>query len=430
MLLALSIAAATAAATNAAHAQQRRAPASAEGAPDRMVFELATNDPEAPRDKQIRWVSARGGIVRDTPKDFDEFLKKHDITGLTIYFDSSGGSINGGLELGERLRKLSAKVSIGRSLPVGTAEMVGSGDAPPLRRHQLSPNSGQCNSSCAYAFLGGVKRTIPASATYGVHMFWPSDKAEKLHQQNYVSRDIENAQRTASRIVVYLQKMDVDLRLFELASTTPHKGQIRRLTPKEITDLRVASIEHATPLLAREGNWGLLVGRSTATLVTGGPLPGAERAGANFQLEFTCNATRGFHNARLELSVSKSLPEDRPVALRRVLLVSGTKDAVIAISGKDIRAMPATFNRLTARNPGAWIAKAGTVVSEVVENAVTRPSDGLSLRIDEGNDSVYSLKLALGNLPEQYRPWVAACDGFRARASSEPEPRGAGQPER
>lgn len=399
-------------------AQQRRAPAQTPAPADRMVFELVTNDPEAPRDSQLRWVSARGGIVRDTPKDFDAFVKKHDIAGLTIYLDSPGGSIAGGLGLGERLRKLSAKVSIGRSIAVGPPDMHGSSEDPPPRRHQLSPNAGQCNSSCAYAFLGGLTRTIPAFAHYGVHMFWPSEKAERLHQQTYGPADIETTQRTASRIAAYIQRMDVDMRLFEFASSTPHKGQLRRLTPREITELRVASIEHVAPRLAREGNWGLLIGKSSATLITGGALPGPERAGGNFQLEFSCNAAPGFHNARLELSVAKPLPEDRTVAMRRVLLVSGTKDAVIAISGKDVRAYPATFNRIAVRGPGGWVAKSGTVMSEVIENAVARPADGLTLMIDEGNTGSYALKLANGNLGEQYRAWAAACDGFRDRAEA------------
>lgn len=392
---------------------QRRAPERASPArtPEPMTFEIASNDPEAPPEKQVRWVVAKGGIVRDTARTFDAFLAKNDIKGLTIQFDSPGGSILGGLALGEKLRQIEAKVSVGRSTPVGSEKPGAAGP----RRFQLAPNAGQCNSACTYAFIGGRRRTIPAYAHFGVHMFWPSDKTEELYQQSYGVRDIENAQRTASRIAVYVQKMGVDLRMFEIASSVPHRGGIRRLSSREITDFRIAAIEYPPPTLAREGSWGLTVGRTDATLVAAAAVRDADREGLVYQLEFSCSDTPGFHRARFEVNLTQELPVGQGIAMKRVRLESGTKDAVLAFSGKDVVPIPATFNRLFTRGKGGWIAKAGVITAEVVDNAARNPAQGLKIEIDEGDTRMTSVPIVIGNLPEQHRAWASACDAIRAK---------------
>jgi hypothetical protein len=404
-------------APSAPESQPRQAPAAQRPAPrqiEAMTFELASNNPSLPLERQIRWVAARGQITRETPAAFDAFLAKNDIKGLTIYFDSSGGSIQGGLALGEKLRKIEAKVSIGRSTPVDAPDAQGAaaGAAQP-RRHQLAPNQGICNSSCTYAFLGGATRSVPSHALFGVHMFWPSEKTEGLYQQTYGPGDIENAQRTAARIAAYIQRMGVDLRMFEIASSVPHRSAVRGLTNKEIVDLRIASIDNASLTPAAPGLWGLTITRTGASLVTSGAIADEAREGVVFQLEFTCSDTPGFHNARFEISLTKALPRNTQFAMRRVLMASGSKDAVLAVSGKDIRPMPATFNRFVARGAGGWISKGGTVVSEVLENAARTPSDGLRMIIDEGDGVTTIVPIVLGNFGERHKSWAAACDGVR-----------------
>ncbi len=390
-----------------AMAQQREPP---KPKSEPMAFELVTNDPDLPESQQTRWIAAKGSIIPDTAKTFEAFARGTPLGGLTIYFDSPGGSVTGGIDLGEALRRANARVAIGRSTPVGTQAVRPPGGPNVLSRHQLAPNSGQCNSSCGYAFLGGRTRTISSNAFFGVHMFWPSDRTDQLYQQKYGAADIERAQRIAGRLAAYIQRMGVDVRMLELAGTTPHRAPIRQLTRQEIISLKIATIEFDVPQVPREGNWGLAVSENSARLLTGGSWSSPGRPDVRYQLEFGCSGYPGFHNVRFEQAISKQLDEGKAIAMQRVLIASGTKDAVIAFSGKDIRATPPAFNRLTSSRPGGWVAKSGRVIAEVIENAAQHPDQGLKVLIDEGDGIKSEIALKIGNLPSQIKAWTATCD--------------------
>src|SRR4051812_48495476 len=46
------------------------------------------------------WVSAVGMVTAETPKDFNEFARGHQLKGETVVLDSSGGSVNDSIALG------------------------------------------------------------------------------------------------------------------------------------------------------------------------------------------------------------------------------------------------------------------------------------------------------------------------------------------
>ena len=60
-----------------------------------------------------------------------------------------------------------------------------------------------------------------------------------------------------------------------------------------------------------------------------------------------------------------------PLAFTRALLTAGDKSAVLAFSGKDIVARPATFPRRISRSPTNWIGAAGTIPADVLAEAVS-----------------------------------------------------------
>lgn len=88
------------------------------------------------------WTAAEGVITNDTYKRFEEYAKGKRVA--TLHFDSPGGSLVGGLLLGEAIRKNGADTAVGKTIP----------DAYGF--HAEAP--GQCMSACAFAYLGGASR--------------------------------------------------------------------------------------------------------------------------------------------------------------------------------------------------------------------------------------------------------------------------------
>ncbi len=58
------------------------------------------------------WVSAVGMVTAETPKDFNEFARSHQLKGETVVLDSSGGSVNDSIALGRRFRELGMLASV------------------------------------------------------------------------------------------------------------------------------------------------------------------------------------------------------------------------------------------------------------------------------------------------------------------------------
>lgn len=216
-------------------AQQRRI---APPAADKMTFTLVSGVINgAPQ----RWVAAQGAIKPDTGSDFDAFLKAHPLSGEIIRFDSAGGSIVGALRLGHALRKAGLGVSIGKTITDPAAPLA----APAPAR--LDEKAGVCYSSCAYAFLGGARRSVPGSAALGVHMFWPGDQLDRFRTRKYDYAEIERVHRLSAQLAIYLNRMGIDPLLLDLAARTPPRSAIRVLKPAELKALNIVTSEPGTP---------------------------------------------------------------------------------------------------------------------------------------------------------------------------------------
>lgn len=367
-----------------------------------MTFRLVADNSDLPQAQQKRWVAASGSIFPETAGAFEWFLKGNDISGLTIYFDSPGGSIVGGMRLGEALRKAGARVSIGRTVALGPKPASAT-------RHQLLPARGICFSSCAYAFLGGQTRLIPQGASYGVHMFWPGDQMEGLLSRNYRYADIERAQRISANLAAYIQRMNGDLRLLQLAAATPPKGAMRRLSPREILALRIGSLELGRPVAGEPGHWGVALEQKRARLVTGGDWKTPQGVDLTYSFEAICDGTPRFHAIRFEITPQETLQADKPLALRRIILTSGKEDAVLAFSGKDPLPTPARFPRRISSRPGEWIGAIGEVPADLLDSAGNRSTRPLTLRIEDGGAPALELPLPHGNLSQVYKDFSGAC---------------------
>src|SRR6476469_1097615 len=126
------------------------------------------------------WVSAVGVVTADSPKDFDEFARGHQLAGATIVLDSSGGSVNDSIALGRRWRALGALTTVGTSIRIRT----GQGE-----RGSVVPEA-YCESMCVFLLLSGKTRYVPDSAHIRVHQIWMGDRADVARAASYTAQDL------------------------------------------------------------------------------------------------------------------------------------------------------------------------------------------------------------------------------------------------
>ncbi len=168
-----------------------------------LEFQLGQKD-----DKKILLLS--GAFDPDDSLTFGEILRRAGRID-EVWFDSPGGTVYEGLEIGRRIR---------------AAQLV-----------TRVPQGARCVSICAYAFLGGVLRYIDQGATYEVHMFsragdggedFVKEVTESIRKKGSegardVIKHIEqySAKRARER-ADYLLEMSISLRLLFPSYDTPH----------------------------------------------------------------------------------------------------------------------------------------------------------------------------------------------------------------
>jgi hypothetical protein len=156
------------------------------------------------------YIVAQGDITSETPAEFGRLSAT---PGMDLYFDSPGGNLIAGLELGRLIRRAGLNT-------------------------RVAPSGAGCYSACVYAFAGGVVRTYDGHGELGVHQF-------------HGGLSERSVQTTLALLSGYLDEMGVDHRLLEVASLVP---------PEEV---------QAIPVKAAQ-EWGLA--NSQAVLSTQGPL--------------------------------------------------------------------------------------------------------------------------------------------------------------
>lgn len=184
------------------------------------------------------WILAEGEITAETPADFDKFfgpaVARETRYRPTLVLNSPGGNLIAGIELGQRIRRFGLNTEIGYSRKIDGYS------------YEIEP--GVCASACAYAFVGGVSRSIDemfaftkkdgASSKFGVHRFFRKDALSNLDIKRYAARDLDQEQQLTSLIAVYLTSMGIDATLLGLAAEAD-ANSMRWLTRTELESLRV-----------------------------------------------------------------------------------------------------------------------------------------------------------------------------------------------
>lgn len=176
-----------------------------------------------------QFISAQGRITDDTPDQFRTFMETNS-DGFAVVLNSEGGSLAGGLELGRLFREYGLGTTIGRVVH-GTSywdEVF---------------NDGRCVSACAYAFLGGINRSIREGNSIGFHQFHDPDflKSAALVAGNLSYLLNARDQYTSGVIVEYLVEMDGDPRLYQLASKVGPDDPIRLIGTDEQLEFGLTS---------------------------------------------------------------------------------------------------------------------------------------------------------------------------------------------
>lgn len=173
----------------------------AEGDSSRMMsFEL---EPDTDIDRSLRVafggglhiIYATGPIDNEADVRLRKIVVDEEIVHARILFNSPGGSLSGGMKLGEAIRELGFDTEI---------QSIG-------WKYDQSANA-ICASACSYAFAGGVNRYFSSKAgRLGLHQF--SSATDE-------SVDVGTVQVVSGILVRYLTRMGVDADAFALASLT------------------------------------------------------------------------------------------------------------------------------------------------------------------------------------------------------------------
>jgi hypothetical protein len=201
-----------------------------------MRFEWRSEGPAGLCGKMCgMWISAVGPITDSTPHDFEAFAKQTDVRGATLVLDSEGGSVVDTIALGHALRRLDITTTVGTTV-IASASDGGSTTT-------LSPVA-DCESMCAFALLGGVRRYVPPEARVLVHQIWLSKKREHSETASYTADEIVLVERDIGSLARYTIEMGGGIELLQAALRVPPWQPLYRLSSDEIQRMGLNTIDH------------------------------------------------------------------------------------------------------------------------------------------------------------------------------------------
>jgi hypothetical protein len=186
------------------------------------------------------WISAVGIVTAETPSDFDDFARDHQLKGETVVLDSSGGSVNDAIALGRRFRALEMFTTVGVSVLTPSARG---------ERARVSPEA-YCESMCVFLLLSGKSRYVPEQAHVRVHQIWMSDRADNARAASYSADDLVIVERDIGRLAKYTFDMGGTGDLLALSLNVPPWEDLHELSREE---LRLTNLI-TTDMVAHLGN--------------------------------------------------------------------------------------------------------------------------------------------------------------------------------
>jgi hypothetical protein len=163
------------------------------------------------------WMIYIDGEIRPNEGDIleQEIVERGISSYSTVYLNSPGGSLYGGIELGRVIRKYGFSTGLGEA---------------PVSKDDYG-SSGVCFSACTLAYLGGKFRYFHDNSLFGVHRFYseqPPHDAEAT------------AQIASAAIITYLGEVGVDPNFF-VEMTKASSDSIRTLSEAQLVKMGVVN---------------------------------------------------------------------------------------------------------------------------------------------------------------------------------------------
>jgi ATP-dependent protease ClpP protease subunit len=158
-----------------------------------------------------------GGVLSPkTLEKFKAFVSARNNPPAIVYFDSPGGDLASGMNLGTLIRRL------------GYASDVGAID-----KKTLQVRKGSCASACVFAYAGGTFRYLTAGSTIGVHRFSSADGKVS-------DSDLDVGQVVTAASSAYFSEMGVSPEVIEKVALAD-KDSLYVLTNAELLRYRVVN---------------------------------------------------------------------------------------------------------------------------------------------------------------------------------------------
>ena len=216
-------------------------PAAADNSGKPMTFEWGVTYDNIPA------IFADGEFTPETPAALRTFLARNINTtrDRVIYFNSLGGDLGAGMEVGKIVRRAELNTGVARNTrDPGQANTID-------LDHNSRVYPGHCVSACSLAFLGGVKREVKRGSIYAVHQVSMNcvDKDKALARYPWVELPNVNycpelnealtMMQVANGVVVeYVRSMGVDpIFLAEMSKAEP--DAINTLPEDKLREYRI-----------------------------------------------------------------------------------------------------------------------------------------------------------------------------------------------
>ena len=343
-----------------------------------MRFEVKREGPaEACGDQCRTFLFANGLITPDTAAEFERFTQKHDVRGATMVLDSNGGSVLGALALGRVVRSLGLTTTVGKPIPLASADK----NDP---RARLTTRA-TCESMCTFVLLAGVKRYVMPDAHVLVHQIWLGDRRDDATAATYTAEDLVLVQHDIGRLVRYVQEMGGTFELLEATLRIPPWEPLRDLTREELRRMALDMTESnpaedytaaiaSTPAPGgvrrqaslSERGWVLIDRSGLATLARRHPLTVRGDDIGSFDLTFACNNSDTY-----AVSYVEQRARQRGAVKQIEILVGGKIIALQVVSSEAKASGLDTFARATV--PAALVKEFADPESRslVIETATT-----------------------------------------------------------
>ena len=180
------------------------------------------------------FIYLEGKIDPDAANRLEAFIVKNKVPYHSIVIlNSPGGSLVGGMELGEVIRKHGFETDIGTNNQ---------------KKQSYEYESGGCYSACTLAYVGGVFRYLHEGSHFGVHRFAFSQPLQG---------EADLAQIASASIVSYLRSMDIDTELFNL-STQAGPSEINEPSIDTLKLLNIVNYGFTKPQWTIESHSGFI----------------------------------------------------------------------------------------------------------------------------------------------------------------------------